>query len=92
MKTGFALPSCSYNIVLSKEDLNELIDKGHAVLAVTKTPCTSSRAVWNDEKKTMESIDKKAVPNSLLFYLKEDVADCNKGDYPVQFINIIVEE
>lgn len=37
MKTGFVLPSCNYNIVLSEEDLKQLLAKGYISMDPNRT-------------------------------------------------------
>lgn len=32
METGFAVPSCNYNIKLSDEDLKQLLEKGYVTM------------------------------------------------------------
>lgn len=36
MKNGFVLPSCNYNIVLSDDDLKQLLDKGYVTIRPMK--------------------------------------------------------
>jgi hypothetical protein len=37
MRTGFGLPSCTYNIVLSEEDIKYLLEKGHILMRPERT-------------------------------------------------------
>jgi hypothetical protein len=37
MKTNFILPSCCYNLVLSKEDIEQLLTKGYITINPYKT-------------------------------------------------------
>ena len=94
MKSSFMLPSCNYNIGISKAELETLITKGHLMTVVSKTPCVTGRAVMNEAGTGLETIDRKPIYNDLKFYLEEDVADLHGGDWGVQFltINIIPEE
>lgn len=87
------LPSCNYNVVLSEEDLQTLLTKGRISGIVTRgdIPCITGRAIWNEEKKDLETLDEKSVPNNLRFFLEEDVADLEGGDWPVQFLTINLE-
>jgi len=90
MKIGFVLPSCSYNIVISKEELAGLLEKGHALIHVGRTSCNTARIIV-DESGDFKYIDKKVVPNNLQIHLDEPVVDCEKGYWPVQFLNIHIE-
>lgn len=35
MRTAFALPSCNYNIELTKDDLEQLLEKGYITMRTT---------------------------------------------------------
>lgn len=37
MRTGFVLSSCNYNIVLSKDDVKQLLEKGYVTMNPFKT-------------------------------------------------------
>jgi hypothetical protein len=92
MEASFMLPSCTYNLVLSEEDLVNLLETGHIYTRISKdVPCRTGRAVWFKETSTMKTLDRKQIPNNLLFYLEEDVADIEGGDWHVQFLNIHIE-
>lgn len=93
MKSYFALPSCTYTVSLSKEELKQLLETGFvsSVRPIQSISCHTSRAVWNDDKKKLESLDRKQIPNNLCFKLEEDVADIEGGDWHVQFLNIRIE-
>ena len=80
MRASYCLPSGNYNIVLSNEELRELLERGHVTARMSRTPCTTSRAIFNDEKGKMEIRDKKHIANCLLFHAKEPVADIEAGD------------
>ena len=54
MRASYCLPSGNYNIVLSNEELRELLERGHVTARMSRTPCTTSRAIFNDEKGKME--------------------------------------
>ena len=92
MKAGFMLPSCNYNITLSKEELNRFLEKGYITATVSKMICTTGRAVLNKGGDGLEILDKKEIYNDLRFFLSEPVADLDGGDWCVQFINISVEK
>lgn len=92
MIAGFMLPSCNYNIVLSEEDLQTLLTKGSICVTPDKNfPCITGRAIWNEKTKDLETLDEKSVPNNLRFFLEEDVADLEGGDWHVQFLTINLE-
>lgn len=92
MKTAFVFPSCNYNIALSKKDLENLLQNKHITITVSKTPCSTSRAIWNGEKEKMEILEKKAIPNNLMFDLSEPVLDIHEGPWCVQFLDIGLDE
>lgn len=93
MKSCFALPSCTYTISLSKEELTQLLETGwvSSVRPIQSVPCNTSRAVWDNGTKSLTSLDRKQIPNNLRFTLAEDVADIEGGDWHVQFLNICIE-
>lgn len=91
MRASYCLPSGNYNIVLSNEELRELLERGHVTARMSRTPCTTSRAIFNDEKGKMEIRDKKHIANCLFFHAKEPVADIEAGDHYVQFLCINIE-
>lgn len=91
MKVSYGLPSATYNIVLSKDDLVKLIDTGRINVFARDLPCTTSRAVYNREKRELETLDRKEVTNNLRFRLEDDVADIHEGEYSVQFLAIRLE-
>lgn len=92
MKASFMLPSCTYNLVLSKEDVVQLLGTGHIYTRVSKDiPCRTGRAVWDNEASTMKTLDRKCIPNNLMFLLDDNVADINELDWHVQFLNIHIE-
>lgn len=93
MKTYFGLPSCTYTISLSKEELKQLLETGlvSSVRPIQSIPCSTSRTVWDSDNKRFKSLGRKQISNNLRFYLEEDVADIEGGDWHVQFLNIHVE-
>lgn len=92
MKASYMLPSGTYNIFLSKEELQRLAYTGRLVTFTGDIKCTTGRAVWRPEENKMETLDKKEISNNLRFYLDEPVADIEGGDCYVQFLNIHVED
>lgn len=92
MKTSFNLPSGDYNIVLSKDDLKELLEKGTITMRTSRTPCVTKRAIINNEKETLEFIGEKEIENCLLMNLNESVGDLEKGNWFIQFLNISVDK
>lgn len=92
MRASYCLPSGNYNILLSNEELRELLERGYVTVRMSRTPCTTSRAIFNAEKADMEIHDKKKVDNCLLFHTKEPVADIEAGDHYVQFLCINIEK
>ena len=92
MKTGFILPSCNYNIVLSKKDLEQLLTTGKLVVDPWRDiPCHTGRVVTTEDHMGFKTLDRKQIPNHLCFNLEEDVADLNSGRWPVQFLGIFIE-
>lgn len=92
MKVSFNLPSCNYNIILNKEDLQELLEKGYITARSDHVPCVSSRAAWNGKQEKLDFLDKKTIPNNLVFGLSEKVADMKAIDWGVQFLGICLDE
>lgn len=92
MRTSYCLPSGTYNIILSNNELNELIKNGCMLIRLSRIPCKASRIIFNDEKEQMEVLDKKRLQNCLFFHTDEPVADIEAGDQCVQFLCINVEK
>lgn len=92
MKMHFGLPSGNYNIVLNKDDLEQLLSKGILCISVGRTTCTTDRACINRNGDGLNFLDEKEVYNDLRFYLEEPVADLKSGDWSVQFLDIILDE
>lgn len=92
MKTGFMFPTGTYNIVLNKEELLNLLSRGIIIIHTSKTECSTGRSVWNREKEKMECLDRKDVPNNLRFHTEEPVADFEPGEHFVQYVNIVLDE
>ena len=78
MKAGFVLPSCNYNIVLSKDELKALLEKGQIVVRPLKEiPCRFidwSRKLDTDTRSDLR--------------FKTDVT---LTEYSIQFLTINVE-
>ena len=93
MRAKFMLPSATYTIILSQEDLVRLLENGYVSAIVNKNmPCTTGRSVWNPGESTMETLDQKDIYNGLMFNLSCDVADIPAGDSNIQFLNIAIEK
>lgn len=92
MKTGYCLPSGDYNVVLTKEELNELVENGRLTMSTGRTNCSACRYYFDGEK--MTHAWKKDVFNCLLFHLDEEDVDRKEdaGEHYVQFLSIIVKE
>lgn len=92
MKASYCLPSGNYNILLSDEELHQLLETGHVTIRMSRTPCTTSRAIFNQDEGKMEFHDKKEIINNLFFHTHEPVADFEAGDHYVQFLGISIEK
>lgn len=92
MRAGYMFPSGNYNIVLSKEELEQLVEKGHLTSVTNRIPCSIGRGVYNPSKKCIENHDKKDVLNQLFFRTDEDVADMSPGYQYVQYLCIAVSK
>ena len=91
MKTYFTLPSGTYNIQLSKEELERLIKNGLLTMRVNRTDCKTGRCIATKTGAT-KVLDQKDICNDLRFNLKEPVADIEEGDYPIPFVTFRVTE
>lgn len=91
MRTHLGLPSNDYTIILNKEDLEKLLNNKHISVRIGKTPCTTARAVFNNEKGQFEFLGRRETYNDLRFYLDGAVAGIDGGDCSIQFLNIILE-
>lgn len=89
MKASYMVPSGTYNLILSKEDLIKLLEKGCVSVTVGRdVPCNTGRGIYDFEKHKMITLDKKEVYNDLRFCLHEPLADIEGGFHNVQFLNI----
>lgn len=55
MKAGYCLPSGNYNIVLSEDELSQLLKTGHVTIHMSRVPCTTSRLVLMTTKEKWKS-------------------------------------
>lgn len=92
MKTSYRLPTGTYNLILNREDIIRLKDTGGLTIFVGKTPCATSRLVWDSEQKDLVTRDEKEIINDLCFRLHDPVDDIGPGVYNVQYINIILDK
>lgn len=90
MRTSFMLPSCNYNIHISKNELQQLLETGYLGVTVHKVPCKTGRAVFDGSD--FKTLDKKETSNKLRFLLDEGVADIEETDWHVQFLTINVDK
>jgi hypothetical protein len=75
MRTGFVLPSCTYNIVLSKDDLTQLLEKGYIAWDPIRINGT-----FRDEF----GVSHDASGHSLFYSDKH-------GEQPVQFVGLALD-
>ena len=92
MKASYLLPSGTYNLILTAEDIAKLLDAGRVTIQMSRTPCVTARAVWDSEKKDIVRKDNKVIFNDLRFRLNDPVDDMGPGTYNVQYLNIILGE
>lgn len=76
MKNSFTLPSCSYNIVLSKADVNNLLAKGYMIMRPLKTI-----GIFKSEF----GINRETSSHSLTYNDDQTIE-------PVQFVSVVLEE
>ena len=91
MKAGFILPSCNYNIVLTKEELEILLSTGHIDVNVMRDISAHTGRYVYDNDTGFKMLDRKSIPNNLRFYLEDNVADIEGGDWHIQFLTINIE-
>lgn len=82
MKASYMLPSGTYNLVLSPDDLQILLYTGRLTVGrvAYDIPCV------------MKYSEKKDVINDLRFMLHESVDDVEPGPNIIQFLNIIIDK
>ena len=91
MKNSYWLPSGTYNIILTKDELNELLENGRITMFTGRNECTVGRAYFDGDH--MQTAYKKDVFNSLCMELNaEDVGKDDCGVHYVQYLHIIVKE
>lgn len=91
MNMHYNMPCGTYVIKLSKNDLEELLNKGYTSAEVRRTKCTASRSVYDKERDDLVKRDFKEVYNHVFFELNEPVADIEPGIHGVQFLRICLE-
>lgn len=91
MKAYFGLPSGTYNLILTMDDLHRLLTDGSIAIRTSTVPCKTSRMVFDQEKKDFVELDEREVWNHLKFHTAENVSDIEAGDHYIQFMHIIVE-
>jgi len=84
------LPSCNYNIHISKDELKLLLETGYLGVMVHKVPCETGRAIFNGSD--FETLGERETSNNLRFLLDEGVADIKETDWHVQFLTIQVDK
>lgn len=92
MKTSYMLPTGTYNIILNREEIAQLLDDGLVFMHCSRVPCHTGRAVWNKEESKMDVLDQKDIFNDLRFMTECDVSDIESGLCNVQYVNIIFDE
>lgn len=90
MRTSFMLPSCNYNIHISKEELRQLLETGYLGVEVRKVHCKTGRGIFDGKR--FKTLDRKEISNNLRFLLDEGVADIEETDWHVQFLTINVDK
>ena len=75
MRIGFVLPSCNYNIVLSNEDLKQLLDKGYILIRPNKTV-----GIFKDEYGKVHDTS----GHDLIYGDK-------RGEQSIQYVNIVLD-
>lgn len=90
MRTSFMLPSCNYNIHISKDELRQLLETGYLGVQVYKVPCKTGRAIFDGND--IKTLDRREICNNLRFLLDEGVADIKETDWHVQFLTINVDK
>lgn len=92
MKSSFILPSCNYNISISKAELQELMETGHLSAVVSRVPCKTGRYIYDDSNNKFELLGNREACNNLCFRLDRPVADIEDLDWHVQFLTINVRK
>ena len=90
MKTSFILPSCNYNIFITKAELQELLEKGHISTVISHTPCRTGRTVYQNNR--FKTLGSRECCNNLGFRLDDSVADIDDRNWHVQFLSINVSK
>lgn len=94
MKANFVLPSANFNIVLTREEIQEILDKGYICKTVNKDmPVTASWSTINKDEKCIEHVrvDRGVVP-TVYIDDKKVVEDYGENNQAIQFLLIGVEK
>lgn len=91
MKTSMVFPSHNYNIVLDKDDLQQLLERGYISVPIYNVPCKTSRCYWDEPTKSMRHTKYEAIPNLLALHLEKDVADIKSGEQYVRYLGIALD-
>lgn len=93
MRCHYGLPSGTYTICISEEELQQLLGERKSLNCfVGRVPCFTSRLIWNSENKDMEVLDRKEIFHGLSMYIDEPVADIEPGYHHCQYLYITVEK
>lgn len=91
MKASFNLPTSTYNIILTKEELDFLVKTEFISVPISRIPCSSSRLIKIGDDRLI-SIGKSTVPHNLRFDLTETIADIPPDDWGIQYFSILLEK
>lgn len=91
MKSHYGKPSGDFTLTLTKDELHRLGSTGRLRIHTPEIPCTTSRLVWDSERKDFDIIDKRDINSSGLALL-EYVGDLKREEHYIQCLHIAVED
>ena len=91
MKSHYGEPSGDFTLILTKDELHRLESTGRLSIHTPEIPCTTSRLVYNPERKDMDVVDKRDIESSGLTLL-EYIGDLKHEKHYIQFLNIDIED
>ena len=90
MNAYFGLPTCTYNVHISKRELFAFLVSGHLLIEPSVVPCKTGRLI--SKGLDFENIGERKVPNNLRFELDGGVADIEQTDWHVQYLTITIDK
>lgn len=91
MKAHYTMPSCDYNLCLTKEDLRVLQTTESLVIQTRDIPTTANRTAFDFAAKDFVVIDERDIDTYGLTLLEYVGGEKYGEHHPIQFLRILVD-